>query len=167
MNPGIAYALLAAALFGASTPFAKRLVGDVPPLMLAGLLYLGSGFGLSLMLGLRKIFTRGELAIAWPVMADWGWLAGAIFFGWFLGPVLLMYGLAASSAATASLLLNFESVFTALVACPSSARILTGALRLACCSSLPARSRCRGRQTPWTSRAARCWSWGVRVLGHR
>ena len=116
MNPGIAYALLAAALFGASTPFAKRLVGDVPPLMLAGLLYLGSGIGLSLMLGLRKIFTRGELAIAWPVMTDWGWLAGAIFFGGFLGPVLLMYGLAASSAATASLLLNFESVFTALVA---------------------------------------------------
>ena len=84
--------------------------------MLAGLLYLGSGIGLSLMLGLRRLFTRGEFAIAWPVIADWGWLAGAIFFGGFLGPVLLMYGLAASSAATASLLLNFESVLTALVA---------------------------------------------------
>ncbi len=116
MKPGIAYALVAAALFGASTPFAKRLVGDVPPLMLAGLLYLGSGFGLSLMLGLRRTLARGELAIAWPVMADWGWLAGAIFFGGFLGPVLLMYGLATSGAASASLLLNFESVFTALVA---------------------------------------------------
>ncbi len=116
MKPGIAYALLAAALFGASTPFAKRLVGDVPPLMLAGLLYLGSGFGLSLLLGMRRLFARGGLAIAWPVMADWGWLAGAIFFGGFLGPVLLMYGLATSTAATASLLLNFESVFTALVA---------------------------------------------------
>ncbi len=116
MNPGIACALLAAALFGASTPFAKRLVGDVPPLMLAGLLYFGSGIGLSVMLGLRRIFTRGEFAVAWPAVADWGWLAGAIFFGGFLGPVLLMYGLTTSSAATASLLLNFESVFTALVA---------------------------------------------------
>ena len=62
------------------------------------------------MLGLRKFFARGDLGIAWPVRADWGWLAGAIFFGGFLGPVLLMYGLATSSAATASLLLNFESV---------------------------------------------------------
>jgi len=116
MHQGIAYALLAAALFGASTPFAKRLVGDVPPLMLAGLLYLGSGFGLSIMLGLRKLFARGNFDIAWPVKLDWGWLAGAIFFGGFLGPVLLMYGLAASSAGNASLLLNFESVFTALIA---------------------------------------------------
>jgi len=116
MHQGIAYALLAAALFGASTPFAKRLVGDVPPLMLAGMLYLGSGFGLSALLGLRKLFARGRLDIAWPAKTDWGWLAGAIFFGGFLGPVLLMYGLAASSAGTASLLLNFESVFTALIA---------------------------------------------------
>ena len=116
MKQGITYAIAAAALFGASTPFAKRLVGDVPPLMLAGLLYLGSGLGLSLMLGVRKFIARGDLDIAWPVRADWGWLAGAIFFGGFLGPVLLMYGLATSSAATASLLLNFESVLTALIA---------------------------------------------------
>jgi drug/metabolite transporter (DMT)-like permease len=116
MHPGIAYALLAATLFGASTPFAKRLVGDVPPLMLAGLLYLGSGFGLSVMLGLRKLIARGALDIAWPGKSDWGWLAVAIIFGGFLGPVLLMYGLAATSAGNASLLLNFEGVFTALIA---------------------------------------------------
>jgi len=116
MKQGIAYALVAAALFGASTPFAKRLVGDVPPLMLAGLLYLGSGIGLSLMLAVRKFYARGDVIIVWPTRTDWGWLAGAIFLGGILGPVLLMYGLAASSAATASLLLNFESVLTALVA---------------------------------------------------
>ena len=39
-------ALAAALLFGASTPLAKLLVGAVPPLLLAGLLYLGSGLGL-------------------------------------------------------------------------------------------------------------------------
>jgi drug/metabolite transporter (DMT)-like permease len=116
MKQGITYALVAAALFGASTPFAKRLVGDVPPLMLAGLLYLGSGCGLSLMLGVRKLVARGDLDIAWPVKADWGWLAGAILFGGILGPVLLMYGLTTSNAAGASLLLNFESVLTALIA---------------------------------------------------
>jgi drug/metabolite transporter (DMT)-like permease len=116
MQQGIAYALLAAALFGASTPFAKRLVGEVPPLMLAGLLYFGSGLGLSVLLGLRKLAARGDPGIAWPVSSDWGWLAGAILFGGFLGPILLMYGLAATSAGNASLLLNFESVFTALIA---------------------------------------------------
>ena len=44
---GIIYALVAAALFGASTPLAKLLLGELPPVALAGLLYLGSGFGLS------------------------------------------------------------------------------------------------------------------------
>ena len=39
-------ALGAALLFGASTPFAKALAGTVPPTLLAGLLYLGSGAGL-------------------------------------------------------------------------------------------------------------------------
>ena len=116
MKQGISYALLAAALFGASTPFAKRLVGEVPPLMLAGLLYLGSGFGLSIFLGARKLFARGDPAIAWPTRTDWRWLASAILFGGILGPVLLMYGLTTSTAASASLLLNFESVLTALIA---------------------------------------------------
>ena len=47
MNLSVVYALLAALLFGASTPLAKLLLGDVPPILLAGLLYLGSGVGLS------------------------------------------------------------------------------------------------------------------------
>ena len=46
MNRNVVFALLAAALFGASTPFAKLLVGNLPPILLAGLLYLGSGIGL-------------------------------------------------------------------------------------------------------------------------
>lgn len=48
MHSAVVYALLAAALFGASTPFAKLLVGEHPPILLAGLLYLGSGTGLML-----------------------------------------------------------------------------------------------------------------------
>lgn len=43
-------ALVAALLFGASTPLAKLLVGGTSPLLLAGLLYLGSGLGLGLVL---------------------------------------------------------------------------------------------------------------------
>ena len=48
MNRDIVYALGAAALFGASTPLAKWLAGEIPPVLLAGLLYLGSGLGLTL-----------------------------------------------------------------------------------------------------------------------
>jgi hypothetical protein len=46
VRAGMVYALAAAGLFGASTPFAKLLVGSVDPILLAGLLYLGSGCGL-------------------------------------------------------------------------------------------------------------------------
>ena len=48
MNLAILHALAAAVLFGASTPLAKSLLGELPPLLLAGLLYMGSGLGLTI-----------------------------------------------------------------------------------------------------------------------
>ena len=111
-------ALAAALLFGASTPFAKLLVGDVAPLLLAGLLYLGSGIGLSVLLLLRRL--RPGHAQAWAALripqAEWPWLLGAVVFGGVLGPALLMWGLTQTSGAAASLLLNLEGVFTAVMA---------------------------------------------------
>lgn len=110
MKPlAVASALAAAFLFGASTPAAKALTGDLHPVLLAGLLYAGSGVGLAAWatLGRRRTGLR---------RADLPWLAGAIASGGVLGPVLLMVGLAATSAANASLLLNLEGVFTALLA---------------------------------------------------
>lgn len=108
-------ALAAAALFGVSTPLAKLLIGDVAPVMLAGLLYLGSGAGLSLLLLIRRFtgMTNQEAQLAWK---DVPWLAGTILFGGVLGPVLLMLGLATTDAASASLLLNLEAVATLLIA---------------------------------------------------
>ena len=108
----IVAALIAALLFGASTPFAKLLVGDVPPILLAGLLYLGSGLGLWLM---RLVRDRGFAPPRLPAR-EWSWFLGAIASGGVLGPVLLMYGLTRTTAAGASLLLNLEAVFTALLA---------------------------------------------------
>ena len=108
------YALAAAALFGASTPLAKLLLVEVSPVVLAGLLYLGSGLGLALLRLARGIDQRPREA---PLAArDWGWLAGAIIAGGMVAPVLLLWGLSGSGAAETSLLLNFESVITALVA---------------------------------------------------
>jgi drug/metabolite transporter (DMT)-like permease len=114
MDPrtAILAALGAALLFGASTPFAKALAGNVPPMLLAGFLYLGSGIGLWIV---RLVRDRGfgptDLS-----RAEWPWLAAAIAAGGVLGPILLMYGLTRTSAADASLLLNLEAVLTALLA---------------------------------------------------
>ncbi|MDN5874516.1 MAG: DMT family transporter [Sinobacteraceae bacterium] len=105
-------ALGAAALFGASTPLAKALLHDVSPVLLAGLLYLGSGIGLGLIRLLRDHGWRTPAL----TRQEWVWLGLAILFGGVLGPVLLMLGLTRTSAATASLLLNLEAVLTALIA---------------------------------------------------
>lgn len=112
-------ALAAALLFGASTPLAKLLVGDVPALLLAGLLYLGSGLGLCVVLGLRQVLGRaaGRPALRLGIpRRDLPWLLGAIVCGGMLGPAMLMIGLARTPAAAASLLLNVEGVLTALIA---------------------------------------------------
>jgi drug/metabolite transporter (DMT)-like permease len=131
---GVPAALLAAVLFGASTPFAKRLLGEIAPVLLAALLYLGSGLGLGVLYVLRHWLRHRPPSSARRASPDVGearparhdeaplgraelpWLAGAVFFGGMVGPVLLMLGLRATPASTASLLLNLESVFTALLA---------------------------------------------------
>lgn len=107
--------MLAALLFGASTPLAKLLLADTSPWMLAALLYLGSGFGLAVLLGIRRL-RQPEALRARLQRGEWPWLAGAILAGGVMAPVLLMSGLSAMPATGASLLLNAEGVFTALLA---------------------------------------------------
>ena len=110
LQPAIISALGAAVLFGASTPAAKLLAGEVHPVLLAGLLYAGSGVGLAAAMLARKAH------VARPARGDWPWLAGAVLSGGVAGPVLLMIGLRSTTAASASLLLNLEGVLTALIA---------------------------------------------------
>lgn len=110
----ILQALLAALFFGASAPISKLLLGDVPPVLMAAFLYLGSGTGISLV----KLFQRftsnqKEAGIKRP---DVPWLAGAIISGGILAPIVLMISLQNTPASTASLLLNFEGVGTTLIA---------------------------------------------------
>jgi drug/metabolite transporter (DMT)-like permease len=115
VHRSIVYALASAALFGASTPLAKLLLSDAAPLMVAGLLYLGSGVGLAAWLGLRALSAGATRAS--PIgRAEWPWLAGAIAAGGVAGPALLMYGLARTEGSVASLLLNLEAVLTAAIA---------------------------------------------------
>src|SRR4051812_8754223 len=113
--PGVPMAIVAAALFGFSTPLAKMLLGAVDPWLLAGLLYLGSGAGLLAaqvgrqLLGLQ----RSEAPLR---RADLPWLAAVVLAGGVVGPVLLLLGLAATDAATAALLLNLEGLATMAIA---------------------------------------------------
>ena len=107
----VACALAAAVLFGASTPAAKVLSGEVPAFLLAGLLYASSGIGLAFWIALRSPADSPPLE-----RADLPWLAGAVLSGGVAGPVLLMLGLVTAQASAASLLLNLEGVFTALIA---------------------------------------------------
>lgn len=112
MNRSVLHALSAAALFGASMPLAKLLVGEISPWLLAGLLYLGSGIGLALV----RIIRDNGWKPSGLRRQEWPWLLGAIALGGILGPVALMFGLTLTTASTASLLLNLETVFTALLA---------------------------------------------------
>ena len=109
-NRGVQAALLAALLFGAGTPAAKLLLGDISPWMLAGLLYCGSGLGLGLIRIVRRSprvrLSRGE----------WAPLIGAVVLGGMVAPVFLLVGLTQLPASGASLLLNAEGVCTALLA---------------------------------------------------
>src|SRR5580692_11662892 len=114
-NRGIAAARGGAGLMGRSTPIAKTLAGEVPPLLLAGLLYLGSGLGLALVLTLRTLIAGGASVVRPRGPSVW-WLLAATAFGGVIGPFLLMYGLRVTDAASASLILNLEGVFTALLA---------------------------------------------------
>lgn len=109
-QPGVLAALGAAVLFGAGTPLAKLLLNTVSPWLLAGLLYLGSGIGLTLY---RLLSSAPTVSLP---RHEVPWLAGAIGAGGVVGPVLLMLGLTDMPASGASLLLNAEGVFTALLA---------------------------------------------------
>jgi drug/metabolite transporter (DMT)-like permease len=109
-------ALAAAFLFGASAPLSKLLLHDVEPAVMAGLLYLGSGAGLLLFTGIRRSVTGSGGAEARLAHSDIKWLAAAILTGGVAAPITLLFSLRETSAATASLLLNFECAATTLIA---------------------------------------------------
>ena len=109
-------ALTAATLFGISAPFAKLFLGEVEPVILAAFLYLGSGLGLLFFKGIQRLWgtaVQNETPIS---KEDMPWLAGAILAGGIAAPIVLLFSLRETAAATASLLLNFEGVATTLIA---------------------------------------------------
>jgi drug/metabolite transporter (DMT)-like permease len=114
--PGVPLALASAVLFGSTPPVSKLLLVEISPFLLAGLLYLGAGLGLAVVEVLRRLAgaERGEEA---PISrADLPWLAAAILAGGVVAPVLLMTGLARTTASSGALLLNLEGLATMAIA---------------------------------------------------
>jgi drug/metabolite transporter (DMT)-like permease len=117
LRGGPLLALGSAFLFGASTPIAKLLLGTTDPLLLAGLLYLGSGVGLALATAVSR--SVGLAHAEAPLRArDPPWLAVIVLFGGGLRPALLMSGLSLSPASSGALLLNTESLAPMAIAWP-------------------------------------------------
>jgi drug/metabolite transporter (DMT)-like permease len=133
---GVGFAIATAFLFASGTPFAKIFLQQVQPWMLSGLLFLGGGCGLLPIVLLRHWLNQRAVRnldrqpdapfnqtsghhpkpIPYLQSQDWRWLLSSTLAGGIIAPTLLMIGLSQASAASVSLLLNFEAVFTAVLA---------------------------------------------------
>ncbi|MDV0441005.1 DMT family transporter [Methanorbis furvi] len=113
-HAAIGFAVLAAVLYGISSPAAKLLLESVPPALLASLLYLGAGIGMFAVSIIQS--SRNKVRREAPLgKKDLPYVIGMILLD-IAAPVLLMFGLSMTTAANASLLNNFEIVTTVLVA---------------------------------------------------
>lgn len=108
---GAILGLLAAASFGLSAPVAKRLLADLSPQQLAGLLYVGAGVALTVYRGLRRATDEAPLQ-----RSDAPTLTLLVLCGGIAGPLLMLFGLQRTTAVTGSLLLNLEAPFTIALA---------------------------------------------------
>lgn len=161
-NTGVRAGIAAALLFGAGTPVAKLLLDDISPWLLAGILYTGSGLGL----GLYRVVRRAPRVRLQP--SDYWPLAGAILAGGVLGPLLLLTGLQHMPASGASLLLNAEGVFTALIAWivfreNVDRRVAAGMLAIVAGATVLSFSAQASYGSAWPSLAvlAACLCWGI------
>ena len=102
-------ALLAAVLFGISTPAVQRLGAGLGAFTTAALLYAGAAVVGALSLRTAAHEARLQRSDAWRLLA----MAG---IGAALGPVALAWGLQYTSGASASLMLTLEALFTATLA---------------------------------------------------
>jgi drug/metabolite transporter (DMT)-like permease len=167
LHNGPFLALGSAFLFGASTPIAKLLLGIADPLLLAGLLYLGSGAGLALVAtGGRSLgLGRSEAPLR---IRDLPWLIAIVLFGGILGPALLMWGLTVTPASTGSLLLNIEGLATMAIAWVVfrenvDRRIFLGAMAIVAGAVVLSWPGAAGPQLGWGSAliVLACVSWGI------
>jgi len=110
----VGLAILAAALYGISSPLSKGLLEHIPPTLMAALLYLGAGLGM-LLVNLGRSLTTRPSSEARLTRAERPFVLGMILLD-IAAPVFLMIALTQTTAANVSLLNNFEIVATAIIA---------------------------------------------------
>lgn len=102
--------LVSGFLFGIATPFSKMLLDGLNSFQLAGLLYLGAALAM-----IPFLYKKGSQILLLFRAGSASKTLGIIFFGGFLGPLLLLVGLKAANAASVSIWLNMELVATAIL----------------------------------------------------
>ena len=114
-KPGAIFcAIFAAALYALNAPISKLMLQNVPPTMMAGLLYLGAGIGMA-GLGLVRSKTGNGGQEARLTKKELPYTLGMVALD-IAAPIFLMIGLTRTTAANASLLNNFEIVATSIIA---------------------------------------------------
>ena len=113
IKKGIAFAILAAALYAINAPFSKILLEFMPPTLMAGFLYVGAGIGMIFIALMRKIkkYEAKELKLT---KSELPYTIAMIVLD-IAAPICLLFGLNSTTAANASLLNNFEIVATAIM----------------------------------------------------
>ena len=110
----ILMAILAAVLYGISSPISKILLTKIPPTLMAGLLYVGAGTGMFIINILKRLGKRSKVE-ARITKKDYSFVIGMIMLD-IMAPIFLMIGLTKTTSSNASLLNNFEIVATSLIA---------------------------------------------------
>ena len=114
IKKGIAFAILAAALYSINAPFSKILLEFMPPTLMAGFLYVGAGIGITFIALIRKM-KKHETKELKLTKSELPYTIAMIILD-IAAPICLLFGLNSTTAANASLLNNFEIVATAIIA---------------------------------------------------
>jgi drug/metabolite transporter (DMT)-like permease len=128
-NTAILWAILSAALYAISIPLSKILLIEIPPTMMAALLYLGAGIGMSIIWVVRskKDKLKSEMKLT---KKELPYTVGMVVIN-IVAAIFLMIGLAMTTSSTTSLLSNFEIVATSLIALLSFKEAISKRLWLA------------------------------------
>lgn len=114
IHKAIGMALLAALLYGISAPLSKILLFEIPPKLMAGLLYLGAGLGMAIFSIIQNGFQKTQKEASLK-KKDLPYIVGMVVLD-IAAPILLLTGLNITPSGNVVLLNNFEIVVTSLIA---------------------------------------------------
>nr|WP_315021079.1 DMT family transporter [uncultured Aminipila sp.] len=113
-SKSIFFAILAASTYAISSPISKLLLVHVQPTMMASLLYLGAGMGLSIVWLIERVISKENIEKN-LTQNDLPYIIAMVVLD-ISAPIFLMVGLSRTTAANVSLLNNFEIVATSIIA---------------------------------------------------